>query len=262
MADNIVLPGTGSTVAVDDIAGIGWQRIKLADGTADSTAMIGGDSTNGLDVDVTRLPGAFAEDSAHGSGDFGHQVLTVRSDVPAATSGSSGDYQPPVTGANGELWVGLVGNNTTTVIEVDSSGLTIATTSYISGDQLGAEFTFPNAVRISGGKAILEGVVLINNATQLGAVDLFLFDSTSGSAGDNNPNSWTDPNMRKCVGVVQLVPTASSANNQVMSWSGGLPVWCAATSLFGVLVTRSAHTFFTASTGATDIRLKLFLRRE
>ena len=32
-----------------------YQYVKLVDGAADSTAKIGGDATNGLDVDVTRI---------------------------------------------------------------------------------------------------------------------------------------------------------------------------------------------------------------
>ena len=37
-----------------------YQYVKLVDGTADSTAKIGGDATNGLDVDVTRTPASAA----------------------------------------------------------------------------------------------------------------------------------------------------------------------------------------------------------
>jgi hypothetical protein len=37
MADNVILPGTGESVATDDIGGQQYQRIKLTDGLADST---------------------------------------------------------------------------------------------------------------------------------------------------------------------------------------------------------------------------------
>lgn len=56
MADNVTLPGTGTVVAADDISSVWYQRVKLVDGTLDSTAAIPGDATNGLDVDPTRLP--------------------------------------------------------------------------------------------------------------------------------------------------------------------------------------------------------------
>lgn len=56
MADNIAITaGAGTTVATDDVSAVHYQRVKLVDGTLDSTAAIAGDVTNGLDVDVTRV---------------------------------------------------------------------------------------------------------------------------------------------------------------------------------------------------------------
>lgn len=55
MADNVAITaGSGTTIATDDISGVHYQRVKLVDGTLDGTGAIGGDATNGLDVDVTR----------------------------------------------------------------------------------------------------------------------------------------------------------------------------------------------------------------
>jgi hypothetical protein len=61
VADNLTTTTTVSTVpdatkiATDQGAGgEHYQKVKLVDGTADSTAVIPGDATNGLDVDVTR----------------------------------------------------------------------------------------------------------------------------------------------------------------------------------------------------------------
>lgn len=60
MADNVTIPASGTgdatpVVATDDVAGVHYQYVKLADGALDSSAKIGGDATNGLDVDVTRV---------------------------------------------------------------------------------------------------------------------------------------------------------------------------------------------------------------
>jgi hypothetical protein len=58
LADNLgYTPGTGSTIATDDVGGNHFQRVKLTDGTPDSAAFIPGDTANGLDVDVTRVQG-------------------------------------------------------------------------------------------------------------------------------------------------------------------------------------------------------------
>lgn len=59
MADNVQLPVTGTgtadvVAATDDVAGVHYPFVKLADGTLGGTDKIGGDATNGLDVDVTR----------------------------------------------------------------------------------------------------------------------------------------------------------------------------------------------------------------
>jgi hypothetical protein len=77
MADNVpITAGSGTNIATDDISGVHYQRIKLVDGTLDSTDAIGGDATNGLDVDVTRLPALVA-----GSANIGDvDVLTVPAD--------------------------------------------------------------------------------------------------------------------------------------------------------------------------------------
>lgn len=59
MADNLgFTPGTGSTIATDDVGGNHFQRVKLTDGTPDSSQYIAGDTANGLDVDVTRVQGS------------------------------------------------------------------------------------------------------------------------------------------------------------------------------------------------------------
>lgn len=67
VADNLTTQSTtpatvpsSTTIATDDIAGVHYQRVKLVDGTLDGTGAIGGDATNGLDVDVTRVQGTVA----------------------------------------------------------------------------------------------------------------------------------------------------------------------------------------------------------
>ena len=65
MADNVTItsggnstPPDGTIVATDQVGTAHYQLFKLVDGAADSSARIGGDASNGLDVDVTRLPRA------------------------------------------------------------------------------------------------------------------------------------------------------------------------------------------------------------
>jgi hypothetical protein len=136
MADNTIL-NTGSggdTIATDDILGIKYPRSKIVIG---ADGVNGGDvsSANPMPVTAASFPlptGAstlaeqqtqttslqliddvvFAEDAASANGDKGVQVLSVRKDTAAATSGTDADYQPLITDANGRLHCN-VGNTVT-----------------------------------------------------------------------------------------------------------------------------------------------------
>lgn len=56
MADNITITeGSGKYIATDDVSSAHYQRVKLADGTDGSSAVIAGCATYGLDVDITRI---------------------------------------------------------------------------------------------------------------------------------------------------------------------------------------------------------------
>lgn len=59
MADNVpITAGSGTTVATDDVSGVHYQRVKLIDGTADSTVAITGTSGGALNVQDASLAGA------------------------------------------------------------------------------------------------------------------------------------------------------------------------------------------------------------
>jgi len=71
-----------------------------------------------------------AEDAAHSSGDVGVMALAVRKDTAAASSGTTGDYEPLSTNATGQLWVevgasalpsgaGTAANQTTIISHLD-----------------------------------------------------------------------------------------------------------------------------------------------
>lgn len=62
MADNVAITaGAGTTVATDEVSAVHFQKVKLVDGTADSSAAIPGDATNGLFVNAR---GPAAHDAA------------------------------------------------------------------------------------------------------------------------------------------------------------------------------------------------------
>jgi hypothetical protein len=108
MADTVdITAGTGTTIATDDVAGVHYQRVKLTDGTADSSAVIAGDATNGLDVDVTRIP------TVTGTGSFTALDEAVTLTLAGAANAAwqvTGTFSATVTfeaTTNGSNWVAI-----------------------------------------------------------------------------------------------------------------------------------------------------------
>ena len=117
MADNVLLPATGSgtanvTAATDDVAGIHYPYVKLADGALGGTGLIGGDASNGLDVDVTRLPALVA-----GSANIGDVDVLTMPDVTVIGKAADG----AAVSGNPVLIAGQDGTNVQS-IKTDASG--------------------------------------------------------------------------------------------------------------------------------------------
>jgi hypothetical protein len=110
MTDNTTLPGTGEVFAADDVSGVKYQLVKLVDGTADGTGKIAGDASNGLDVDVTRLPalgGGVAHDAAASGGNpFLAGLTAYLASLPTAVTGD-GDVVRAIADRYGTQYVTL-----------------------------------------------------------------------------------------------------------------------------------------------------------
>jgi hypothetical protein len=104
----------GDSVAIDKIAGKDFQYVKLVDGTVDGTGKIGGDATNGLDVDVTRS---------------------------ALPSGASTAAKQPALGTAGVASADVItvqGVASMTAVKVDGSGVTQPVSGPLTDTQLRA----------------------------------------------------------------------------------------------------------------------------
>lgn len=142
-------------------------------------------------------------------------------------------------------------------IAVNSSGLTIATTAYTAGDQVGAQLTFANAARVSGGTGTIVGATLLDKNDIILSYDLVITRSSIGLAADNAAYAITDTDAEAIIGIIQFNGALDIGNNRFSSAMGlAIPYDCAATDLFGGLITRVGHTFFTA---ATDLRVTLYV---
>lgn len=150
-----------------------------------------------------------AEDAAHASGDVGVQCLAVRTDTPANRSGTDGDYEP-VQISGGYLWVkpgateshlgqtGTGGNvvNITPVCD---------TSAYTAGDVLFDSTEIANAVRVSGGRAELVSVFLLDEDDQAAAaITLYFFRSNVSLGTANSAPNISDVNARECQGHISF----------------------------------------------------------
>lgn len=184
--------GDATKVQVVTLAGVAGTEGSYTFGD------IGGDATNGLDVDVTRLPslpagtnnigdvdvlsvipgtGATslgkAEDAAHTSGDVGVMSLAVRRDADTALAGTDGDYAPLQVNAAGSLKVAITagaGSGGTSI--ADGASFTRDTTSITpvggvvessaptvtAGDAVALSMTTGGAVRVAVASGGIAGV--------------------------------------------------------------------------------------------------------
>lgn len=108
------------------------------------------------------------EDAAHSSGDTGTYILAVRSDAPAASGDTNGDYSNININANGQVYVesGDITNPTSTLTRPAD------TNAYVAGDLLASSTTAGSIVvptitvtRFAAGAFRAAGFRLVTNKT-------------------------------------------------------------------------------------------------
>ena len=218
MPDNVAITaGTGTTIATDEVnTGAGnahVQLVKLLDGTDGGTGRIPGDATNGLDVDVTRLPA-------------GENHLGFTSSRQKTVSASVTRPADTTTYAAGDV----VTNSTTSP----------------------AVITFDAVARANAGNGIVIGAVMIDSANQStkGQFELWLFDTSFTPDNDNSAFTPTDAETETLIGIVQFNnwfsgdATAGAGGNAVCPVQGlSIPFTCGASvdDIFGIIVVRNAY---------------------
>lgn len=195
---------------------------------------------------------------------------TIATDEVAVNGGSSGHVQfvklvdgtsngtGGIPGDANGLYV--VPRVDTLRIAVDSGGLTIATTAYTAGDQVGTQFTLASAARASGGTGRIASVVLTSAADIIGAYDVVFMRSSITLAADNAAFAISDADANAVLGIVQLAGAFDIGNNRIaQAHNLAIPYDCSGgTSLYAALITRASHTFFGA---VTDLQLQVFVER-
>ena len=125
---------------------------------------------------------------------------------------------------------------------VVSATPTLDTSAYASGDCLHTAVI--QFVGIPDGIGFIDKMIVVDADLQSVALELWLFSATVTPAAANAAHSISDAHAALCVGVISSGPYYASALNSVSVAKGvALPFKCAATTLFGILVTRGAPTY-------------------
>lgn len=231
MADNFsTKDATDTTItgAADDIGGILIPRIKLvhgADGTNDGDVS----SANGLPT----------------------QVVTA---LPAGTN-NVGDVDV-ATIAAGETHVGKVGGET---VEVAPTVTVSASPNYSSGDSIGGKITLTSAIRVSGGTAILQDIVITDKANQqpAGTILIFNADPSAATITDNSAFAFST-DITKLIATIPVVTadytTIDSIATANLNNLGRVVKAASGTSLYAAFVTTTAANL--ASTSDIGLRFK------
>ena len=161
------------------------------------------------------------------------------------------------TPAASELHIGQVGGEG---IRIQVTPTISAAAIYAAGDAVGGLLTFANAARVTGGSGVIKNVLLIDDAGQDAALELWLFNATFTAMADNAAWAPSEADLRK---LICVIPTSDGAY-----YAAGTPSVCdiecaraynvTGTSLFGQLVTRGAPTY----TATDDISVSISLMQD
>ena len=140
---------------------------------------------------------------------------------------------------------------------VVSVTLSLDTSAYTDGDVLAATQEVANAVRVSGGRAILQSVHVIDLDDQGVGFDLIFLSANSALGTENSAPDIDDTEVLDTIGMVRIGSGdyIDLGANRIATLSGlGLPLKAAEgqTSLWVAAVTRGTPTY-----SASGLRLKL-----
>ena len=223
MADNIaVTPGSGATIAADDVSNVLYQIIKVALGADGSATFLDGNS---------------------GNKSAGTLRVVLATDQPALTNAQ------PVTPAATEAHLGEVGGNSTGV----KVALTVSTSpAYTAGDSIGGKITIANALRAAGHNVVLQNVHILDRANQkpTGSILIFDADPSAATLTDNAAFVYSTDDLKQ----IARIPVASSDWATINSKAtaslpnlGRVLTAASGTTLYAAFVTDSTPTFAATS---------------
>lgn len=127
---------------------------------------------------------------------------------------------------------------------------TITAGAYTAKDAVGGLLTFANAVRISGGKAVINSVTIIDKSQQAAGLELWLFNQTFTATADNAAFDPSDADLANAVGVIPIssVDYYLATDNELATVrNAGLQYQLTGTSLYGQLKCTGTPTYESTS---------------
>ena len=143
--------------------------------------------------------------------------------------------------AAGEMHIGQMGSESITIPVTP----TVTAGLYVIGDCVGGVLEFANAARVAGMGGVVKNLLIVDDAGQDVALELWLFDQAITAIGDTNPWVCTEAELHNLVAIINSVDGTwfATGTPSVNAVEVSQQYTCVGTSLFGQLVTRGAPTF-------------------
>lgn len=155
--------------------------------------------------------------------------------------------------AGTENHIGQVGAEGDTIWQTP----TVTVGAYLANDCVGGMLTFASAARNAGGGGVLKDVIILDDAGQDAELELWLFNASFTSPGDNAPWAPSQADLRKLVAIASTADgawrAAGTPSAIVIEVSQRYDL--VGTSMFGQLVTRGTPTFLATDDVSTAVGL-------
>lgn len=162
----------------------------------------------------------------------------------------------------GEAHIGAVGGHS----EILDVTLSLDTNIYASGDVLAATQAITNAVRVSGGTAIVTMVEVFDDDDQGGALDILFFRSNVDIGTENAAYAITDAEMIERCGWVRVIGTdyedwgdqrSATLKMNDAGFKASILKPTTGTSIYVAAISRDAKTY-----SASGIKLKIHVLQD
>lgn len=134
---------------------------------------------------------------------------------------------------------------------------TITAGAYSASDAVGGKLTFANAARVSGGKGVINSMIVVDDDNEKASLELWLYNQDFTPTADNSPFDPSDTDNENLVGVIPIYTSDYfSANDNAVGVVRGIGLefqLVSTTSLYGQLKCVATPTY----SATTDLTIKL-----